>query len=453
MSSGDRASALRAVPDGFFEPRQDDGSNSFPWLLDSVVNAPLSGLGSTGPAPTLVEHLRTYGPRPHRDHAGELVDLLDAVAATGRGGAHFPVARKWRSVREAVGRTGLPPLVVANGAEGEPASAKDAVLLTRRPHLVLDGLAEAAAAAGARESVVWLHGDAHVAHRAVLHAVQERRAAGLVEAPVRLATGPSRYLSGESSAVVQGLSGGPALPTYRVAPASERGVAGRPTLVQNVESLARAGLLTRTGLDGHRPTSLLTVLVGGRRVVLEVEVTSTVGEAVTAAAGTVGSCGVLDPPQAVLVGGYGGSWLPWSQADDLSLHEPSMRAAGTSLGSGVLAVLPADACGVAETARVTAYLADAGARQCGPCLFGLPALAGALEELRRGRGRKAGVRRLVSWSAEIQGRGACHHPDGAVRMVLSALTTFADDVDAHRRGRPCASFDRPPLLPVPREEL
>ena len=274
-----------------------------------------------------------------------------------------------------------------------------------------------------------------------------------MEAPVRLATGPSRYLSGESSAVVQGLSGGPALPTYRLAPTSERGVAGRPTLVQNVETLARAGLLNRTGLDDHRPTSLMTVLVGGRRVVLEVEVTRTVGDAVAAAVAAVAPGSVLDAPQAVLLGGYGGAWLPWSQAANLQLHEPSMSAAGTSLGSGVLAVLTAGACGIAETARVAAYLADAGARQCGPCLFGLPALAGALEELRRGGGRKAGVRRLVSWSAQIQGRGACHHPDGAVRMVLSALTAFADDVDAHRRGRPCAGWDRPPLLPVPREEL
>ena len=419
-----------------------------PGLLDSAVDCPLEGLGPTGPAPNLAEHLDAYGPLPVApDASAQLIELLAQVGATGRGGAHFPVARKWRSVAAAARRTGAAPLVVANGAEGEPASAKDAVLLSRRPHLVLDGLAEAGRAVGATEAIVWLHGDAHTAHRMVLQAIHERRAAGVIEPHVRLATGPSRYLSGESSAVVQGLSGGPALPAFRRVPTAVRGVDSRPTLVQNVETLARAGLLARTGAEAHAATVLVTVLVGGRRVVLEVAAGTTMRTAATLAGWSMAA-----EPQAVLLGGYGGAWLSWDKAAALPLDEPALKAVGGSIGSGVLALLPQGACGVAEAARVATYLSNAGARQCGPCLFGLPAIAGALEELRRGSGRKANVKRLVGWAAQINGRGACHHPDGAVSMALSALTAFADDVDAHRRGKPCAGSTAAPILPVPEED-
>ena len=146
---------------------------------------------------------------------------MAATDLTGRGGGHFPAARKWQTVLDATRRTGLLPVVVGNASEGEPASAKDAALLVHRPHLVLDGLAHAAEAVGATESVVWLHGDAHEPHRVLVRALQERRSAGLVEPPVRLATGPSRYLTGESNAVVQRAvrrAGG-----ARVAPRADRG--------------------------------------------------------------------------------------------------------------------------------------------------------------------------------------------------------------------------------------
>ena len=107
-----------------------------------------------------------------------LVDLLAEAALTGRGGGHFPAAAKWRTVRATTRRTGVLPIVVANAAEGEPASAKDAALLARRPHLVLDGLADAAEAVAATEAVIWLHDSAHELNRVVVHALQERRAAG-----------------------------------------------------------------------------------------------------------------------------------------------------------------------------------------------------------------------------------------------------------------------------------
>jgi NADH:ubiquinone oxidoreductase subunit F (NADH-binding) len=415
-------------------------------LPGGPVTFPLVGLGDPHPQPGLAAHLTEFGPRPAAAAADDLLGTVAASELTGRGGGHFPVARKWQAVLAATERTGVLPVVVANGSEGEPASAKDAALLCFRPHLVLDGLARAAAAVRATESVLWLHGDAHAAHRAVVRAIEERRAGGLVETPVRLATGPSRYLSGESSAAVRALSGGPALPESRRIPTAVSGVDGRPTLVQNVETLARVGLLARTGVDAHRRTSLVTVVAGDRRTVLEVGPEVTISAALALGGWPVG----VDP-QAVLVGGYGGSWVALDDARDVPVDEASMRQAGLTLGAGVLAPLSPQACGVAEVARLAAYLADAGARQCGPCLFGLGALSTTLTGLVRGEGRRNDVRRLQGWAAEVAGRGACHHPDGAVRMVLSGLTTFAADVEAHRKGRPCSGAGAPGVLPVPDE--
>lgn len=428
---------LPARPDAAPDPL------TLPSLLDGPVVVPAGHLGVLQVTAHLADHLESFGARP-RPAAETMLELLDALALSGRGGGHFPAARKWRATRDAVRRSGQAAVVVANAAEGEPASAKDAALLAHRPHLVLDGLALAAETVGAGEVVVWTHGDSHELHRVLVQALAERRAAGLVEPSVRLVTGPARYLSGESSVIVRALSGGPALPEFRRLPAAVDGVRGRPTLVNNVETLARAALAARTGAEGHRPSSLVTVLAEGRRTVLEAAPTWRLRDAALAGGWPIGH-----EPQAVLLGGYGGSWLPWSQAADLQVEEAAMRAAGVSLGAGVVALLPPGACGLAETARVSAYLAASSARQCGPCVFGLPAISGVVAELVDGRAGRADLKRLRRWAEEVSGRGGCHHPDGTVRMTLSALRTFAADVEAHRRGRPCAGVGHPPVLPVP----
>jgi NADH:ubiquinone oxidoreductase subunit F (NADH-binding) len=111
--------------------------------------------------------------------------------------------------------------------------------------------------------------------------------------------------------------------------------------------------------------------------------------------------------------------------------------------------LPTGHCGIAETARIARFLADSGARQCGPCLFGLPALADAVASLARGRASRGDLRHLHHWAQEVSGRGGCHHPDGAVRVIASAFQVFADDCASHRRGRPCDGSRSPRLLPFP----
>ena len=394
----------------------------------------------------LVEHRAWHGPLPralaHEEGRRRLLDEIEASGLTGRGGAGFPVARKLRAVATRRGIRGS--VVVGNGSEGEPASAKDKTLMAVSPHLVLDGLEVASRLVGARSVWLYVSDDPGVLH-ALRAALAERPPA---DQRVRLAVAAPRFLAGEESAVVSALTGGLGLPTTTPPRVFERGVHGRPTLVQNVETLANLALIARWGAEwfrsvgdeGQPGSRLFTVWDRDRSAVVEASTATSARELYR----------VIGVPmvaaQAVLLGGYHGTWLPAGEGLDVPLSDARLRAYGASAGAGVVAALPPGVCGVLETARVVTYLAQESARQCGPCLNGLPLIAEALRSLAR-PGRHPGVRsRIERWAGLVDGRGACRHPDGTVRLVRSALHVFADELADHERGR-CRGVD-PPFLPV-----
>ncbi len=390
----------------------------------------------------LPAHLATHGPLPYRGRRGLLIDEVHRSGLTGRGGAAFPVHRKLAAVAAA----GRRPVVVANGAESEPLSAKDKTLLRYSPHLVLDGLQLAAEAVGARRAVLYLHEDLPL-HGWLGELLFERRSNGLDRADVDLVLAPPRFLSGQETAVVNVLNGGPALPTFTPPRTFERGVGGLPTLVQNIETLAHLALIARYGAAWFRglgtaaePGSMLASIwqADGSPAVREAAVGTPLRDLL----------GLGDHVQAVLIGGYHGTWLPAGQARLLSLSNAALRPAGATAGAGVLAALPARCCGLAETARVARYLALESAGQCGPCLNGLPRIATALAELAGTSPRGPVINDLERWAGLTSGRGACHHPDGAVRFVRSALRVFAAEIRRHRQGT-CAAAASQPFLPVP----
>jgi NADH:ubiquinone oxidoreductase subunit F (NADH-binding) len=155
----------------------------------------------------------------------------------------------------------------------------------------------------------------------------------------------------------------------------------------------------------------------------------------------------------VLVGGYFGTWLTPRQAAMVDLSADSLKAMGAGLGCGAVAVLTHDSCPVAELARVARWLANQSAGQCGPCVFGLPAIADAVEHMATTRDRDGRAQSSANrWSAMVAGRGACKLPDGALRFVSSGFTVFAEHIDEHAQRGPCAAAAGPPVLPVPRPE-
>lgn len=157
---------------------------------------------------------------------------------------------------------------------------------------------------------------------------------------------------------------------------------------------------------------------------------------------------VVGSPQALLVGGYGGAWVgPHHFATPYA--SLSFRAVGATAGVGVVVVLGSDTCGVTETARIAHYLAQQSSGQCGPCVYGLPAIADDMARLARGQADPGLLGRLDRRLTQVDGRGACRHPDGAVNLVRSALAVFSDDVGAHARGDVCPRWNRPSLLRFP----
>ncbi|MGD9957152.1 MAG: NADH-ubiquinone oxidoreductase-F iron-sulfur binding region domain-containing protein [Candidatus Nanopelagicales bacterium] len=415
-------------------------------LLENAAVLPRHGTESlTGVARhDLPEHRRAYGQRLScLGHRGDdLLAAMEAVHLTGRGGGHFPAAAKWRSVAA----NGPGGTVVVNGAEGEPGCAKDAVLLQTRPHLVLDGLVAAMEVIGAAEGVVWIHDGAWRTAQSVTHALAERHAAGEGDPPIRVIAAPDRYLSGEATGIIRTLEGGPTLPRWVADPARPWSQGQRPVLVNNAETMARAALLAHVGVEGYTPTSLLTVINDTYRAVLEVGGDETFGDVVA----NVWRSPDGREPQAVLLGGYGGSWVAWDRIRHLPVDNGALREHGLSIGAGLVGPLPANACGIEESGRLLRYLADQSARQCGPCLFGLAAASALVDDLTAGKLSRSGRLTLDKYVGEISGRGACRHPDGALRMLTSGFAVFHDDVHRHRRGRTCDAPNHS-IMPLPED--
>jgi NADH:ubiquinone oxidoreductase subunit F (NADH-binding) len=402
----------------------------------------LACVRADGSQVSLDEHLDAYGAPPVH-HGAELIDLVEASGLTGRGGAGFPMATKLRAVAAQRGRK----FVVVNGTEGEPLSRKDKALLGYVPHLVLDGAALAASAVGVEDVIVAVGESAAHERSTLRQALEERAHSGLDSVRFQIAAAPDGFVVGEETALISWLSGRGAKPTLVPPRPFERGLHGRPTLVQNVETLAHLALVARYGPDWFRelgtdaePGSALVTLSGAvaQPGVYEVGLGMRVRELVDWAGGAT------EPVGAYLVGGYFGSWVASADAERAALLASALAPLGASLGARTIFALPASICGIVETARLARYLAGESAGQCGPCVHGLAAIADGLERL--ARAETADVPQIARWLAQVRGRGACRHPDGAVRLVASALEVFADGVDLHAAGR--CSGDGRLLLPT-----
>ncbi len=375
------------------------------------------------------------GPLPPAADAHRSIDALEASGLLGRGGGGYPVGRKWRALAQ---RAGGRAVVVANGAEGEPASYKDRILMASRPHLVVDGAILAADAIGADEIVFYVGSEHDAAGRAMARAIDERT--NEFRRPTSLLKAPVSYVAGEASAAVNFINTGIARPTTTPPRVSEHGVNGGPTLVQNVESLAYAALIARFGEPWYRSagryatpgTALISVSGGGSvHGVREIELGTTVGEIATDA-------GVrADGIQAVVVGGYFGTWASVGDAWDLPLDPAVMKGRGLSFGCGLVGLLPTNVCGVSATARIIGFLAAESAGQCGPCVHGLRAIGDATRRVADGRAEAEEVDHIERWTALVDGRGACHHPDGAAQLMVSALNVFGDEFRHHARTGRC----------------
>lgn len=404
----------------------------------------IAGLPHDGNAPDLDRHRQTY-PRPDTYAAapGPLLDRIERSGLCGRGGAAFPTVTKLRAV---AGQSS--PVVVVNATEGEPASAKDALLVIANPHLVIDGALVAAAAVGAASIRVCVAADNALGHHRLQQALMERH--GREPLPdIRVVASPLHYVVGEETALVNWLNGERAVPTGTRP--SVRGVHGHSTAVQNTETVAHLAQIACFGADWFRAlgtddepgTALCTVTRADRSTqVIEAALGTPLVSVIEAAGASLRSS------PGVLVGGYFGTWITTDEAVGAHLSNASLRPLGGTVGCGAIAPLPPDTCGWCETTRLLRWMAGESAGQCGVCVHGLAAIAGAAEDLAHGRGSIDTVNQLERWAGQVEGRGGCRLPDGAVRLLRSALRVHRDALHAHLNFRRCTGSGAG-FLPVP----
>jgi NADH:ubiquinone oxidoreductase subunit F (NADH-binding) len=283
-------------------------------------------------------------------------------------------------------------------------------------------------------------------------AIEERAASRRGSPSLQLAMVPGHYVAGQESALVNYLGGGPAKPTFTPPMPFEQGLRRRPTLINNAETLAHVALIARHGASWFRqlgtasqPGSALVTLSGplAHPGVYEIEHGASLSSLIDAAGGSTARV------HGALVGGYAGSWIAGQLLHGVVLSNERLAAHGASLGAGVVLLLSEHACPVAETARVARWLAGQSARQCGPCVHGLDALAATIEQIAGGTARVGAAQRLERLASLAAHRGACGHPDGAVNFILSALDSFEAAFAEHARHGPCDCCARPPELPLP----
>ena len=360
---------------------------------------------------------------------GTFTDPIERLARSGlrgRGGGWFPAARKWHAVRVESGE----PAVVANGAEGEPGSVKDRFVMTRRPADVIAGLALAAGALGARQAIIYLKGSFAGPAAALAEALRSRPPAGIA---IEVRLGADTYVAGEETAVLEVLEGRRAWPRPKPPLPAAVGLFGRPTLVQNVETLARvpaaladpdayrAGETTLVSLWGHvRRPGVYEVPLGTplRRVIEEQGLGAPEGVSMVLPAG---------PSAAPLT----------SDRLDTPLDPDALRAAGSALGTASVLVVRAAACPLSVASSLAGFFERESCGQCPPCTLGTARLAGVLRAIEAGEARAADLSYLAESAGFMSIHGYCAHARTGAASVQGVLARFPGDVRAHLEARGC----------------
>jgi NADH:ubiquinone oxidoreductase subunit F (NADH-binding) len=423
------------------------------------------------PVADLADHLARGGgaglARAHELGPGATIQEVILSGLRGRGGGGFPTGRKWQSVRDGAG--GDRTFVVANGAEGEPATFKDRAVIRANPYAVVEGVAIAAFAVGAERAFIGIKERFAPECRRLAAAVDEMTAAGQAgDVPIQVVLGPDAYLFGEETGLLQVIEGEAPLP--RLVPPYIEGLfatvpssgwsapldevatefaTSNPTVVNNVETLAMVAQVLARGPEWHRslgtarsPGVAVATVVGDvvRPGVAEIELGTPLSEVIDRVGGGVA-------PGRTIKAVLSGAANPILTADQLGTpcSYEGMEAAGSGLGAAGFLVLD-DTASLLEVARVVArflYVESCG--QCPACKLGCGAVSDGLDLVATGAGTVEDVEVIAYRLREVTDGNRCYLPVQAQRVVGSILTAFADEINDALEGHPLP--DRGFVLP------
>ncbi len=422
-----------------------------PRVLDAEPVASLQAWIASGGGGKALEAARSVG-------AETVIATIEASGLRGRGGAGFPTGTKWRTVATNRSAT-LPATVVVNGAEGEPGSFKDRMILRRNPYRVIEGALIAAMAVGADRVVLAVKATFETEVDRLRTAVDEVREAGWVDESIEMSVfeGPSEYLYGEETALLEVIDGRAPFP--RVAPPFRHGIdevgddtsaaaetdmagpgaatAAPPTLVDNVETLANVPAIVVEGPEWFRsvgtaesPGTIVCTITGRtvRHGVAEVAMGTPLSEVITQIGGRPTQGAVI-----AVMSGVSNPLLPPERLDTPLSYE-AMQAAGTGLGTGGFIVFDETIDPVAVAHGVSRFLAVESCGQCTPCKQDGLAIADTLDRLRRSEATAGDVEQVSSLVTTVADGARCFLATQHQLVVDSVLTLFPELVVAHTDG-------------------
>ena len=384
-----------------------------------------------------------------------VIGEIEAAGLRGRGGAGFPTAVKWRAARAA---SGSDKLIVCNADEGDPGAYMDRTLLESNPHQVIEGMIIAAKAVGAARGLFYVRAEYPLAVRILTTAVEQAREQGLLgtnildsglDFDIDLFQGSGAFVCGEETALIRSVEGYRGMPRHRPPYPVERGLGGRPTVINNVKTLATVPPIVEKGADWFRgigtadsPGTAVFSVVGNvtHPGLVEIPMGVTLRELIFDICG-----GIPNKKQfkAVQIGGPSGGCL---SADflDTPVDFDALTRAGAMMGSGGMVVMDEDACMV----DVSRYFLDFTQKEsCGKCTFcriGTRHLLDILRRLTRGEGREGDIEQLETLSRSVKQGSLCGLGKTAPNPVLTSLAYFRDEYEAHiKEGRCPACACRP----------
>ena len=380
--------------------------------------------------------------------ADEIINELKASGLRGRGGAGFPTGLKWSFMpRNAPGDK----YIVCNSDEGEPGTFKDRDILRYNPHALIEGMMIAGYTIGAKVGFNYIRGEFWEPYERFEAAIHEARAAGLlgdnifgsgVSFDLHTHLGGGAYICGEETALLESIEGKKGQPRFKPPFPASYGLFGKPTTLNNTETLA----------------SIPLILQNGGKWFLEIGIPNNGGAKLFSVSGHVNKPGNYEIPmgtpfaellemaggmrngnkiKAVIPGGSSTPMLPGEVMMDVNMDYDSIAKAGSMLGAGSVIVMDETTCIVKALARISYFYYEESCGQCTPCREGTGWLSRVVNRIENGQGRPEDIDLLLNVSKKIEGRTICGLGDAAAMPVSGAIKHFRDEFQYHVDHKKC----------------
>ncbi len=380
--------------------------------------------------------------------ADEIINEVKKSFLRGRGGAGFPTGLKWSFMpRSAPGQK----YIICNSDEGEPGTFKDRDILRFNPHALIEGMAIAGYTIGATVGYNYVRGEFHEPIERFEEALAEARAAGLIgknilgsgiDFELHTHRGAGAYICGEETALIESIEGKKGQPRFKPPFPASYGLYGRPTTINNTETLSSIPLILRNGGPWF----------------LEIGKPNNGGSKIFSVSGHVNRPGNYEVPLGTpfaelleMAGGVwrgrklkavipGGSSVPVVRGEvmmDLTMDYDALSKAGTMLGAGSVIVMDDRTCMVKALERISHFYYEESCGQCTPCREGTGWLARVLSRIEHGQGRPEDLDLLTEMARKIEGRTICALGDAAAVPILSFIKNFREEFEFHIHNRSC----------------